>query len=451
MGRYSLRELADRLGLQYDSAGKVDCPFCGKRRGLDLDFTKDAWRCPKCGASGYVLNLYARCIQGIETLPEDKDQRRELAMHLREFMGDSSNADLPKPPKQKKIPVAPDARLAEVYDCLMEHSALQLTPAHKESLMARGLSEAAILRNGYRSIPDPEATAVPEAYHTMYEECGGDDTRKTTVGWLSQGQILLGLMIGSYIVHNVGEPNGVPGFFRFGQRWCYWVIPGILIPTRNMEGKTVVCQVRKDTVRSRKDIRYITVGSKLLPQHPTESISRVHFPLGNAGLSPDIPVIITEGPLKADVACDLYGAPVTFAAIPGICTTKDLLRYSKQFLDAGVSVINNGLDMDRLTNPNVRRGSRRLAASLAECGISFQDMFWGEDYATGKMMAFELIARFRQISVPDSDGTVFGRLDAAAAALSEAMIDVSSTTQNGDSVYWEPETKGIDDYLLHCG
>ena len=39
----------------------VDCPICGDRRGkMNLNLTKNVWRCNYCGRGGGMLVLYAK-------------------------------------------------------------------------------------------------------------------------------------------------------------------------------------------------------------------------------------------------------------------------------------------------------------------------------------------------------------------------------------------------------
>ena len=38
----------------------VDCPFCQKKKGkLNLNLTRNVWRCNRCGKSGYMFEIYA--------------------------------------------------------------------------------------------------------------------------------------------------------------------------------------------------------------------------------------------------------------------------------------------------------------------------------------------------------------------------------------------------------
>ena len=447
----TLEELLDRLHMSYTDNGKMDCPFCGTRRRMNLNFEDNYWRCPKCESSGGVLHLYARMQLGIEEMPADRAGKGKIAKQLREFMEGGANTGIcgafpKKRPAKPKIPVALDSDLNAVYSAMQKIPALQLLPEHKQNLLQRGLTEDQIRRNGYLSIP--EVMLTPDFYIKMYEEQGGEYRRKHALRQLSAQQIILGLQI-AHFVENMGLClHGVPGFFMFGKRWCYWCTPGILIPTRNINRQIVIYQVRQ-----KAHPKYKTVSWADLPGHVNVPVSRCHFPLANAPLSKETPVLITEGPLKADIACTLWGKPVVFAAIPGISTTTDLLSYSEVFKSAGIHELNNALDMDRLTNPNVRKGSIKLVKKFRERKLELRNLYWGSQYATSKLLALYVLARHCNVPVkPAPKDYVFTQLNALASALeADSVKAFAYTDEKGREVeeFWDPETKGIDDYLLH--
>ena len=461
MGRqfkqYSLPEVLDRLGFDYDyDRGKMDCPFCQSRRKMSLDWEEDQYRCPKCGQSGGVFHFFAYFQLGYALEKKaPKAEKAKVAKALGEFMeGQSVPVDRPikePKPKRPKVPVADDDKLHAVYSTMANIPALQLSEAHKEHLMGRGLTEEVISRNGYLSIP--ENVSVPDFYLQQYEQAGGETRRTHEMNWIPKRWILFGLMIAHHIISKGLDVEGVPGFFQFGQFWAYWVNPGILIPTRNIHGQIVIWQVRKDKLRKKDDLRYITSACKFLPGHVNDSVSRCHFPLGNTPLSSNVPLLITEGPLKADVACHLYGSPVSFAAIHGIQNTKDLYENVIPYLaEHGYKKVYNAFDMDRLTNHNVRNGTRTIVSEFRQRGrIVVDDMYWGSQYAATTLMSLLLIARLRQVPVPKlNTENVFERLSSVCEALEEAGVTTMFYRDaSGEAVAWEPETKGIDDYLFN--
>lgn len=445
----SLEELLDKLDLDY-TGSHMDCPYCDGKKTIKLKYADSVWNCAKCKTGGGIKHLYAFIREGIhpKDYPTDTRSRAALSKRLQDFMGfdadysPSQNQATVKRKKPEKVQVPPaaDEQLDMVYRAIAAVPELRLLPQHKELLLNRGLSGETIERNGYRSIP--ESVPVPQLYHDMYLHNGGKypSSRKAD-------SIRLGLYIADTLVQQGMNLKGVPGFYKFGIHWCFWCIPGILIPTRNINGQIVIWQVRKDQIRSKNEAKYLTVSCQDLPGAVTEAVSRCHFPIGNAPLDSDAPLLVTEGPLKADVACHLYGKPVTFAAIPGINTTTDLLSLCPLFLEKGQKKIYNALDMDRLTNKNVRNGSQELAKKFRAHGIVLEDMYWGNHYATTKYMQLSLLTRKHGLQVTEpSNANIFQRVDFHAAALDNAGI--AHSLVNGEKYHWEPSTKGIDDYLF---
>ena len=157
--------------------------------------------------------------------------------------------------------------------------------------------------------------------------------------------------------------------------------------------------------------------------------------------------MFTEGPLKADVACALSTDPCAFVAIPGVQNTKDLLRQCDMFLQSGVTTLYNALDMDKLTNKNVRNGSDKLDADLHDKGMTVTPMYWAEAYAAEQFHFLCLIANAKGFLLPSYDArwSTFDRLRSVSEVLSTYEIDPGKVE---GAQYWEPETKGIDDYLM---
>lgn len=455
---YSLEELADRLNLDYNNSGNMHCPFCEypdpDRRNLHMNFSKNFWRCNKCKTSGGVLHLFSQYVLH-EPLPSSKAGKREVWKKLTEYMGGDSQEANPLKRKQKpkppEVPVANDDHLHKVYSAMAMMPVLQLTKEHLRKLKVRGLSEDVIVRNQYRSIP--ENFDIPDMYHTMYKKAGGETIRNSLFSWYSPRMIKLGLMIAHTLTSAGLDLQGVPGFYKFGDAWCMWAHAGLLIPTRNYKGQIVGWQTRRsDTSRKNsKQPKYSTLGCGNYPGAVTDSISRCHFPLANAAIGENVPVCYTEGPLKADVTCELMGRPVIMLAIPGINTTKDLLNVLQTLKGQGYNRVCNCLDMDRLTNPNVQHGNRVLKSSIQALGIEVQDMFWGSQYAQQKYMMLAFIAQKRHVSYSISPFmSVFERLDAVSEALNNAGIDACRKVNKGTEklYYWDSETKGIDDYYF---
>lgn len=469
-----LKDLVDRLGIEYDSRNNAHCPFCdpeGKyRKNLHFEFTDDKFRCNRCGQNysgpeggkGRTLHFFSLYVLG-KPLPPKGQGRAEVREKLFEFMGESytpPTAQQRRAEKQKapEVPVLPDAQLDAVYSAMANIPVLQLTKEDEANLLKRGLSKEAIERNGYRSIP--YKPFIPDCYHKMYEDAGGDHLKqKLFKRRIDSWKIKLGLMIGHTLTSAGYTLKGVPGFYQFGDHWCLHCSNGILIPTRNMHKQIVIWQLRQNSADP--SYRYITLacGSLGLPGVVTEKVSRCHFPMNNAPFDGNADVLYTEGPLKADVASELYGHPSVFLAIPGIGNTEDMFRQLGMLCKAyDLKDIYSALDMDRLTNHNVQSGSRKIHEYLTkELHLAVHELYWGTEYAERKLNILSSVAKLRAIPVPiPRYYTVFNRLDLVTEALWLRGIDACTFPnpcgrKQDDTVsyYWEKETKGIDDFLFH--
>lgn len=235
--------------------------------------------------------------------------------------------------------------------------------------------------------------------------------------------------------------------------------------------------------------------------------SRCHFPLGNAKLTdPATKVVFTEGPLKADIASALNNDPCIFMAVHGVNNTKDLYANCKKLKEAGISTVYNAFDMDRYTNPNVREATKDICDQMEAIGLKVVPMCWGEEHAAKMMADYSSIACEKGIQMPDlthqfsnreqlqiyADAlqmagipflpnvpdeskadtillayrsictirgvpvpvmcyplSVFDKLNIVADALNRAGIDPGKKKdEDSHDNYWEPTSKGIDDYLF---
>ena len=153
MEKIHMWDIISLLGIPYPSSGQssyyVQCPCCDenpRKKHLNINLKKEVFRCPRCGASGGIFDLYA-LYTGI---PRDEVRKAILAR-----MGVPENASRPR---QKILAKADtecpltdiDARHA-TYRALL--SKLTLASDHKENLLGRGLTDADIERLGYKTTP----------------------------------------------------------------------------------------------------------------------------------------------------------------------------------------------------------------------------------------------------------------------------------------------------------
>lgn len=208
---------------------------------------------------------------------------------------------------------------------------LTLSPRHRESLLARGLTPEVITRNGYASAP---------AHARAAEICST----------LSR----LGL-------------EGVPGFYREGGAWRMAVTAaGFYIPVRDERGRVAGLQLRRDSGAP----KYLWLSSANRPCGASSGVPP-HF----AGVGADVEeLLVTEGALKADVISCLSGAAVV--GLAGVQAFGDdfssRLRLSFPRLRRAVVAY----DRDLVNNPHVFSALERLISQLRGAFLQVRVRVW---------------------------------------------------------------------------
>ena len=219
MDIFHMSDVISLIGLPYPPSGhstyNIPCPCCDDKPGkkhLNINLKKDVFRCPRCGFSGGVFDLYAH-YAGIP-----REEVREALIARLNVQGDVQK----RTPKVviKEIPECPltdvDSRSA-TYEAFL--AKLSLSSDHRQNLRDRGLTDDAIDRLGYKTTP--------------------------VIGMSSIAKQLAGE--GHYLA-------GVPGFYKTesGQWSFVQENRGILIPVRNENGQIQGLQIRRDNVTRRK-------------------------------------------------------------------------------------------------------------------------------------------------------------------------------------------------------
>ena len=89
-------------------------------------------------------------------------------------------------------------------------------------------------------------------------------------------------------------------------------------------------------------------------------------------------MILTEGPMKADVIHTLTGLSVL--AIPGVNSLTQLKSALEDLKKEGLRKINTAFDMDFSTNCYVQNGFNNLLSLLDEMGFRFGSYVWDPRY-----------------------------------------------------------------------
>ncbi len=330
-------DAARRCGIALDSRTlrhrevEATCPFChdhgpGKYH-LSLNTATDQYRCHLCGAHGNSVTLYAR-LMGVtnrEAYQAPKQEGKVYPMSRRE----ASPSDAERQP-------LPLEQRHEAYTAMLDH--LTLLDKHRENLLERGLSEERIQANQYRSMPETEAGRRLLA--ALLRSCGHE---------------LLGL----------------PGFRTYYGDWTITGPKGFLIPVRNKNGLIQGMKIRLDDA-DKPNRKYRWLSSRDLP-NGTRSYSYIHV----TGDTTQKRAFLTEGPLKGDVASYL-AHDALFVCVGGVNAIRGL---KKTLMGLGVSRVVEAMDMDQMTNPDVRNAVLAMRREVqAIKGLKYTKYTWDPAY-----------------------------------------------------------------------
>lgn len=318
------------------SAYNVPCPCCdenSKKKHLNINFEKNVFRCPRCGFSGGIFDLYA-FYAGI-----DRRKARETLLarlNITDVMVMVTDRERRRKVEKKSIecPLTDIDARHETYCALLNK--LKLASDHHQNLRNRGFSDDSIQDLGYRTMPAMGFTAIAKQLHRD----------------------------GYYLA-------GVPGFFH-NEKGEWTLIRekrGILIPARTPDGKIQGLQLRIDDFQKGK-FRWISSVGK---QDGCKAESWTHI----SG-KPSETVILTEGPMKADAIHFLTGQ--TVVAVPGVNSLNHLPEMLQFVKENGTKRIMTAFDMDYLKNPFVRDAYHNLAATISSADLEYGTYLWDPEY-----------------------------------------------------------------------
>lgn len=322
---FPILQTARKSGLAVNDSGSqvhISCPFCGDtKRRLYLYSNTEQYHCFHCGAHGNAVSLYARRT-GLSYASAYHELVADEMLHF----------PLPTVQKPQEKEPAPLNRRDAVYRAMLD--LLPLSAEHHQNLSGRGLSDQAIVANSYRSLQD------------------GKELRDTIAAQLSSRYDL----------------NNVPGFYFRDNAWRLCSYSGLLIPIRAMTGQIQGIQIRRENTERMK---YVWLSSAGKP-YGTAARSWIHV-TGNCAQNT---AVITEGPLKGDVASVLSGNAL-FICVPGVSAIKYL---PDTLTGLHLTSVQEAFDMDKLRNPQVIVARKRLRQVVADCGLPCKTLIWSENY-----------------------------------------------------------------------
>lgn len=337
-----MADIIPLIGIPYPPGGRssyyIPCPRCDdspKEKHLNINLMKDVFRCPRCGFNGGVFDLYS-CYTGTDRAHVRKELLERLDTRGSSYGTKKSagKASGPGVRQAEECPLADIDARHETYSALLGR--FPLASDHKDNLVRRGLSLEDIERLGYRSTP----VVGMKAFAGQLD---------------AEGYVL----------------SGVPGFYKAEDgAWCFiHEYRGILVPVRDIKGRIQGLQIRRDNVTRRK-FRWVSSTGK---RNGRGAEGWTHL----SG-TPQKEILLTEGPMKADVVNCLTG--LTVLAVPGVNALTQLERTLICLREKGVEHIMTAFDMDFLTNPHVQNGYRGLISLLSNMGFRFGTYLWDPGY-----------------------------------------------------------------------
>lgn len=338
--------------IQNRSQQNFPCPVCesgkdGKGHHLNVNYQKDVFCCPLCHFKGGIidfLGFYLNCSPK-ESIKKFRQEYPNLCGNER-FDFDIAKKQQELSASIREFPVNGIEERNHTYEGLL--NLLTLADDHRQNLISRGLTNEEIEMLGYRTSP--------------------------VIGHSKIANDLL--MSGHYL-------SGVPGFYHNDNNAWTFVKSnrGILIPVRDYEGRIQGIQIRLDSTEKRK-FRWVSSASF---NDGSGASVWCHYRKGNIH---EDTVIITEGPMKADIINLLSGMSVI--GVPGVGSLKHLPALLDKVIANGVKKVKIAYDMDYLYNPNVQEGYSELKRILSGKGVHYTTLVWNpfykglDDYIQGR-------------------------------------------------------------------
>lgn len=340
---FSMIDIVGLLGLPFPKHGEssynIHCPCCDdvrdpRNKHLNINLRKNVFCCPKCGLGGGMFDMYAY-FAGVPR----KDVYKELCKR-------TGNLQMPDGTQARSVPAVshqPEEVESPLMDVESRHatysallSKLSLAKDHSENLINRGLLDEDIERLGYKTTPVAGMSMIAKQLR-------------------SEGYYLA----------------GVPGFFRKENGdWTFiHEARGILIPVRDQKGQIQGLQIRRDNTEKRK-FRWVS-SSERKDGCKAEGWAHLSGPVTEQ-------MILTEGPMKADIIHTLTG--ISVIAVPGVNTLTQLKAMLEALRAEGLTSIKTAFDMDFTTNYHVQNGFKNLLSLLDSMGFKFGTYVWDPRY-----------------------------------------------------------------------
>ena len=337
MERIHMADILPLVGLSYPPQGRssfyVQCPCCDEspnKRHLNINLYKEVFRCPRCGVAGGIFDLYS-LFTGV---PREKVKNALFSRMALSATNGRQMVQAPPQPVIEEYPITDTDTRHATYSALL--SLLSLATDHRDNLRNRGLTDEEIDALGYRTTPAFGGTNIAKQLQTA----------------------------GCYL-------QGVPGFYRTetGEWTFVHDRRGILVPVRDPEGRIQGLQIRLDNVEKRK-FRWVSSAER---KDGCRAECCTHLSGSVTSL-----LVLTEGPMKADVIHALSG--LTVLAVPGVNALSGLKPVLEELRGRGLREIKTAFDMDFCINAHVQTGYQNLYRLLDELDLRYGTYLWDPAY-----------------------------------------------------------------------
>jgi len=330
-----------------NSSYDITCPFCGSKRKMNINTSKNVAKCNKCGCGkGYnTITLHASLtgLTNSEAYKDLLDRWNGLDSSVQtQYLNYSNTFESDTKP-------APIEIRDKVYRAFLSH--LELSDKHRNDLLQRGLTEQQIKDNLYKSVPVIGLHTI--AYHSIVETSVIDDLYEH-------------------------KQWGIPGFtdIRDVQKMsCKTRKSGYFVPVLTKEGLISGMQIRYDKLPNDATQQEIENYKKYSWYSSSESengcsvtgCENIHF-AGNWKTGDFTSINLTEGVLKADVASALSNTP--FIGLVGVNNIAQLSKTlsSLQYM-RNTSNVNIYVDMDYRTKKEVANALVGIKKEINRAGV----------------------------------------------------------------------------------
>ena len=171
---------------------------------------------------------------------------------------------------------------------------------------------------------------------------------------------------------------GIPGFYeKDGKAFSACSKPGFFIPYFNVHNQIVGLQIRFD--KGDKRYRWFSsVGYK--NGCSARNIASYGIPEAMPTCNKDKVIYVTEGALKAHIACSLSGNRNPYIALAGVNCFNQWEETCEYLKSLGVTHVIDAFDSDRENNVHVRNALKKLYAIAERYGITMTRFNWGTTY-----------------------------------------------------------------------